>query len=220
MKNLLFVLTVVAAVILTSCSKDADEISPVSQQTKNQLKSSKLVPLKGSTEGFATLVSWTEPSPMVHKLFTGQGQLTHFGNSTMTFDFSYVTVNLDPTLPFNGIILFGASGTIKAANGDECYYTGDFAGDYGPYPYVGLYKFGDWVPSGLTPPYPPYLPTTNEVLPVNCTINGGTGRFEGATGTFKAWGIQWDLPLTFPPTLESYSIPTPTKFWCDGEINY
>ncbi|MEI6695382.1 MAG: hypothetical protein WCO13_04875 [Bacteroidota bacterium] len=224
MKKLFFILTVVVAVFLTNCSKDADEMSPGSQQTKSSLKKSKpnLVPLKGSCVGTATLTTGTLPSPVVYKLITAQGEFSHFGNSTVTFNFAYVTVNLSQTFPFiganfNGIMLNGATATIMAANGDKCYITMDPMNTYNTYAYCGTYKFGGWLPTGLSSPYPSFLPTTNEIFPMNATITGGTGRFKNATGTLQCWGTQWDISTSFPP---DYSIPIPSKLYCEGFINY
>jgi hypothetical protein len=213
MKRLFFVLTVVLAVVVTSCNK-TEEVSPVSKDDSGIVKSNPTPrPLSGWTEGECTFISGAYPNPVVHKLFTGQGIVSHFGNSTMTFDFSYITTNLNPAADSNGIVLAGAFGSIIGANGDQCNFVTVPVGNV-PAPYVGTYKFGGWVPA---PPLPFYLPTTNEMFPATCNIIGGTGRFADASGTFQAWGIQWDIATGWPP---DYTIPIPTKFWLEGTIIY
>lgn len=216
MKTLMITVISATLILFTACSKMDDQVNPVSNSSDKELKSAHNVPIKGESMGYATLVSWNG-GPAVHKAFEGTGNISHLGLCSMTLDFTYISLNLDPNASFNGIILPGASGVITAANGDKLFYTADFQGN-DPYPHCATYKFGGWTP------YPPIpglnLPTTNDIFPATCTLTGGTGRFENATGSFTYTGYQWDIPLQYPPTLQSYSVPVPTKLSMDGIINY
>jgi hypothetical protein len=233
MKRLLFVLGVVFAVVLTNCSKPEDDMTLSSQDNTGIIKSNHPVPFKGSSEGLSVtqmpggIIQLTSPFPplvFVHKVYTGTGEVSHFGNSTVTMDFWYVTISLTPGAAANGYLLHHVSGEIIAANGDMVFFEGIADGNTGfppvfPIPisysqYDGTYTFDGWQP------YPPipnlYLPTITNVGRTHFLITGGTGRFEGASGNMEGWGVQY-LELTYPPNYE-YDIPT--ELSCEGEIQY
>jgi len=219
MKTIATMLVAVSIVMLAGCSKDETVPEP-QDQSPSPLKANQTIVFKGNSGGQVTLVSWTPPVPGVHKLFTGRGVFTHLGMCKMTFDYTYVSLNLNPAAAFNGIVLEGASGVITAANGDQIFYKVDVTathpllGNYG-----GTYKFGGWVPYSYQGIPGFQIPSTCEILSTTCTITGGTGKFRQATGTLTAWGEQWNLPLVYPASLQSYSVPIPTNLYCEGIIN-
>lgn len=218
MKTIAKFAVIASIAILAGCSKDEIVPEPVENNSAS-LKSQTVMDFKGTSEGHVTLISWSPPNPGVHKLFTGKGVITPIGMAKMTLDYTYVSLNLNPAAEYNGIILEGAYGVITAKNGDKIFYKLDVAathpvlGNYG-----GTYKFEGWAPCPTIPGL--QIPATAEILTTYCTITGGTGKFAGIKGHFKAWGSQWDIPLVYPPNLQFYSVPIPTVLNCEGTIWY
>ena len=229
MKRLFFAMTLVLAVVLTNCTKTEDDLNMDSGINSSIEKKKHTVAFKGHAEGLAVTqangVIQIGPLVFVHKVFTGTGSISHFGNSTLTMDYWYVTISIAQNAPFNGFLLHQLIGNVEAANGDSIYFEGQVAGNTGlpsgfplPFPYNeydGLYNFEDYVEypvegSGI------WLPTITRVQNTHCHIVKGTGRFEDAEGYLNGWGVQYLTPSL--PIDYWYDIPS--EFTCEGKILY
>lgn len=111
----------------------------------------------------ATFSVWSEPAtpgPTIDLTVFGSGNATHLGNSEVVVTETITTV----TIPWTAT----ASVVITAANGDELHF------DYS---------------SVIDPSALPPAGNGDLVIVGECVVNGGTGRFENATGTFIYNGI-------------------------------
>jgi hypothetical protein len=104
------------------------------------------------------------------RLIECQGNCTHLGlfEAVVTYDVSYI----NPEHPeYGGGILNGVA-TMTAANGDKVYLSN----------LTGTWRF---------------ISNTNPMVGFSCTsdINGGTGRFVNAVGSFSGEGTQNFYPL-------------------------
>lgn len=119
-----------------------------------------LVPMKGSGDGVISLADIAQGIP--HVTYTGTGHISHLGRVTIS--------GQHVTFPTNGNILNGdtiptGTLTITAANGDKLNLSYTGAGTLISTPaqlQQGIVRFNDTF---------------------HYTITGGTGRFEGATGS-------------------------------------
>jgi hypothetical protein len=121
-------------------------------------------PFKGNWEGMTYIISETG------RLIDCQGNCTHLGLFEATVTYT-VTYNAPPPYTTGGTIIDGEAEMI-AANGDKV-YLGNLT--------------GNWMFNGLDPitgfPNSVYFDCVSDIV-------GGTGRFEGATGSFTGDGLQ------------------------------
>jgi hypothetical protein len=188
MKRLLLVLSALT-MIFSACERTEDLIRPDSRQGSGDLKSQQSRPFKGNFEGIVTNegtvvcgANWTA------KHFIGEGNASHCGSSTLVMDYCVLTYQQYDNPIGNG------HAELIAANGDKIFFE-----------FSGTYDFDLWPPF----PYGPGKKVTMEIS--SGIITGGTGRFEGATGTITAGGgEQPDLSV----------VPWVTLVWFSGTIVY
>ncbi|MCZ7555134.1 MAG: hypothetical protein M5R41_01855 [Bacteroidia bacterium] len=157
------------AVVLVGCSEDQN---PLSNNTSGEQPTTTLqkpaLPFQGSATGMST----THQSPTcvwpytLEQSASGTGDFSHMGHCTATATYCvgwYWTPGVSP-LPWSGPVI--GTGTIKAANGDEVYFS-----------------------TTSTYTVPNAMPLMNYSTGTY-TITGGTGRFAGATGTGTLTGVQ------------------------------
>jgi hypothetical protein len=122
------------------------------------------------------------------RLIECQGNCTHLGlfDAVVTYDVTYT----DPEHPEYGGGIQNGVATMTAANGDKLYLE-NLTGTWG------------------------FISNVNPMVGFSCTcdINGGTGRFLNATGSFTGEGIQNFYPLN---PLQ----PQEVWFNWNGTINY
>jgi hypothetical protein len=190
MKKLFFVLTFLA-MIFTACEKTDDVSLTDPQNTAGELRSSSIRPFEGAFEGLV----WDEElapvclKPWKGKHYDGNGQAIHCGNSTLVLDYCVLTYQQYGNFISNG------SGTLTAANGDKIYLE-----------FAGLYDFDAW------PPFPYGPGTVVKMQILSGAVTGGTGRFEGATGTITQGGGEQPDLTTGEPWF--------TTIWFKGSISY
>jgi hypothetical protein len=115
------------------------------------------VPFQGTFTGDSTLVSLsTVDFPILHQTVAWQGVATHLGRFTWT---SSIVFDVSPFFnPGTGNVLATGFDTWTAANGDQIYTSEE----------------GELI-----------LPAATRVI-TQYVVLGGTGRFEGATGSFTS----------------------------------
>ena len=128
-----------------------------------------------------------DPNFVFTTVVTGEGNATHMGKCT--FDAQHFFAFTTPLLT-EGIAWAGEL-TLGAANGDELYATYE----------------GDIIPSG--DPEVPFL------LLFAITFDGGTGRFENATGSADVVGL-----TTIEPDPSNGLFKGNSEFSFDGSISY
>lgn len=188
MKKILIIHAIAVAIVFAGCSKTTEDVVPTPQKDAGTIKSMTARPFSGNFSG--TVINggsalcgtnWTS------KYFEGGGTANHCGISSMTNDYCVLTYQ-----QYNNPISNGY-GELTSANGDKIFTE-----------WTALYDFDAWPPV-------PYGPG-NVVTIHNLTgiITGGTGRFEGATGTltdggglqpYLSTGAPWETSLWFTGTI-------------------
>lgn len=161
LSKLLFV--VFSFVFVLACSKTSDDILPADLKSSN-LGADKTHETKTVTVPFKAHFSvWRATAPgegeacdegLFRENMAGGGEMTHLGE--MTTSMSFCVNGSDFSYAFTDV------GTFVAANGDELYFS---------------------VPTGQIFPYTGDDPFYNLAFNDEMIFMGGTGRFEGATGT-------------------------------------
>jgi hypothetical protein len=112
------------------------------------------VPFEGTFTGSPTLISFTIDYPIVHQTSTQQGLATHLGLFTWT---GSLVADISPFfMPGTGNVHGTGTSTWTAANGDQIFTSQE----------------GDLIAPAFTHEFEHH------------TVLGGTGRFEGETGSF------------------------------------
>ncbi len=177
------ILNIVSCVLLTTLILGCDSVAPSAQIDTGGTESTdsfaakntvKLVPFKGTLTGPVPSNVDVPPFPSVacppsdppHTLILKvqgslRGTLSHFGLSTVS-NTHCGDIKLFPNI----IPLTDGKGVIRAANGDEVFYT--YEGYIDPSPVCGV----------------------SHVFELTGTITGGTGRFAGASGEISWTGTQ------------------------------
>jgi hypothetical protein len=120
--------------------------------------------------------------PVINKKLTGSGNSTHTGNFTTEVYYDVVFTSQ------GGGILINGNGYMIAANGDRINLV-NMSGDW---------QFNAWPPTEVT-------------FTLNGSIQGGTGRFTNAAGSFNGSGSQ-EIDINVDPT--------PTHYEWNGTISY
>lgn len=127
-------------------------------------------PFKGGTFGWVTSEGVIEGShcPVIEVNAEGSGEVTHLGAITVVRQHCFTP----PDHPaFNGSVMHDGVYEMTAANGDKIW--GTYSGELQPT------EFGDQGP-------------IRGIITAPSTIDGGTGRFAGATGEYMTTG-DYDL---------------------------
>jgi hypothetical protein len=157
--QLLLFVTFFAAMVITSCSKDGNEVTPAATSHTAQMKASPVKTISGSITYQADM-NYDLPcdcGPYFNVgTFSGSGTISHLGLAT-----SSIKPCLSPTV-VNGVPGYHVAqecATLFAANGDQLICE--------TLPYDILFT-----PTGLG------------IGNLEVVFNGGTGKFAGATGGF------------------------------------
>ena len=167
MKNLSFI--VLSFMILAACNSSSDELaSPSVSSSQVTERGKKPRPFQANLTGVLNLESAPTActgGPIALLDYFISGNATHLGNLNAASFLHHDNCNLDL-----GAMLLSAdvSGDLVGANGDKITYTGEDV--------INVYNF-------LVEPGP-----TGSITGT-WTITGGTGRFEGATGSFTISGL-------------------------------
>jgi len=180
MKYFISLFAISLLLMLIGCSDTGDDISTLAPNQDNSPNLSKeSVPFNATMNGYVNPGGSVSCDPGWATLnFEVQGEVLHCGNSTL-----YGENCAQVTSQQAGVIENGF-GTLTAANGDKIYVA-----------YSGTYEFDT---------YPPTMGTFS----ITGTIVGGTGRFEGATGSIDVGGTQQyggfpnPITLTWTGTIE------------------
>lgn len=180
MKNLSLI--ALFLMVLASCEQANEVVSPETLSPIGQ-RSQQPRPFNADVSGSLDLTSaptaCTGDLPLALLDYTLSGNATHLGN--MDADLSILHHD-DCDLSFATMLLTtSVSGQLAAADGDLVYYTGDDV----------INVFNLLTGSG------PNGPITG-----TWTITGGTGRFEGATGTLTLDGLVDFTTLNFTAEVE------------------
>jgi hypothetical protein len=157
----------VLLLLLAACSGETPTAPPaeVTGSTAAGALARAQVPMKGTYEGTGIFTESPASCPGFQSVFEGVGQETHTGRYTL----SQTTC----TVPIDAInSSFTGTFTKTAANGDLI--TGTFAGAARQVQFPG-----------------PSSPIGIFAITGTITFTGGTGRFEGASGSQQMEGIQW-----------------------------
>lgn len=137
------------------------------------------VPYKGSFEGTAVYLN-TNIYPFPIEL-TASGNATHIGKFTAIYYYDLTFDNFPPPPPPQGGTFINGYGNKIAANGDEIHATT---------------LQGTWW----------FTSATEIQFTISGVIDGGTGRFINATGSFNGTGTQiFSVPFAAQPTTCSWS---------------
>ena len=169
-------------VLLASCSKESDDITPSSSDNStSQVQVAGPRPFLATFNAAVDVNSTNPPTactgnvPFAAPDFVLTGEADHLGNlqiSTLHHDACDLTITAPPFL-----LTTSVSGKIYAANGDYINYTGSDVVD------VTSYALQQPNPTGS--------------ITGTWTINGGSGRFATATGSFTINGTVDFATFTF-----------------------
>ncbi len=143
------------------------------------------------------------PAPGMHVIIRGNGNATHLGKTEFEISQWWTRMHPSPPPAVTGYFSYGQGGiTFTAANGDELYAT-----------YWGWADHQDDLDG-------------TEILTHGIFI-GGTGKFDGASGTFLWDGLFMKSIMPVPPTpgVPGSGTPLDTEFGVgnvtvSGSINY
>lgn len=160
MKKLNFLFFISFAILLiAACSKFEADPEYLNLNDDVTLKSVKINPLPFKSV-FKLWSDSATPGPTINLTVNGLGNATHMGNTTLLVNETISTTTIPWTAHANVIL--------TAANGDELHFDYDSVID----------------PSGMAPG------GNFDLIVVGlCTITGGTGRFEDASGNLIYNGI-------------------------------
>jgi|KBSSwiStaDraftv2_1062776.scaffolds.fasta_scaffold935804_2 hypothetical protein len=174
-------LTILSLVLLASCSKESDDITPSSSNSATaKLQAARPRPFEAILSAAVDVNSTNPPTacsgdaPFAAPDFVLTGDVSHMGATNGTLHHDACNLSL-ASIPF--LLTTNVSGQIVAANGDYITYTGNDVVD------VTSYALQQPNPTGS--------------ITGTWTITGGTGRFAGATGSFDISGTVDFVTNTF-----------------------
>ena len=162
MKYFISLFVISLLMMLVGCSDTGDDLSTLAPKNEeSQVLSKQPVPFNGSMDGLVNPGGSVSCDPGWGTInLEAEGEVLHCGRTTL-----YAENCSQATSQQGGEIENGFS-TLTAANGDQIYVA-----------YSGTFVFDT---------YPPTMGTFS----LTGTIIGGTGRFEGATGSIDIGGTQ------------------------------
>ena len=148
--------------MLVGCSDTGDDLSTLSpNQEESTILNKHSVPFNGSMDGLVNPGGSVSCDPGWATInLEAEGEVLHCGRTTLN------AANCSRVTSQQGGEIENGSATLTAANGDIIYVS-----------YSGTFVFDT---------YPPTMGTFS----ISGTITGGTGRFEGATGSIDLGGTQ------------------------------
>jgi hypothetical protein len=181
MKYLFSLFVVSLMLMIAGCSDTGTELTPVAPKLEESPNLSKqTVPFNASMNGYVNIGgSASCGSGWTAITLEAEGEVLHCGRSTLYGE------NCSQATSTQGGIVENGFGKITAADGDTIYIT-----------YSGTYVFDT---------YPP----TTATFSINGTIVGGTGTFEGATGSIEVEAVEdfttgppWSATLNWTGTIK------------------
>jgi hypothetical protein len=169
-----------ATVLLTGCSKESDDITPSSSTSVTaKTQAARPRPFEATLNAAVDVNSQNPPTacsgdaPFVAPDFVLSGDADHMGNLNGTLHHDACNLSL-ANIPM--LLTTSVSGHIVAANGDLINYSGNDVVD------VTAFVTQTGTTGSITGTW---------------TVTGGTGRFEGATGSFTINGTVDFVTNTF-----------------------